>query len=266
MKLPVRTAVCILALLAAASCSRQSSEGAVILAGSSTIGPVFDALTPFYARHGIKIQVQGGGSSVGIKSARDKLALLGMASRELSDEEKKEFKYLTIAHDGVALIVNSANPMNDITPDQVREIYTGKKTQWDNGQPITVINKEAGRATLEVFEEYFHLKDLIRKDAVIIGPNGQAVTSTARDPNAIGYVSIADAQGGKDTGSPIKLLSLEGVAPNAENVANGKYKLSRPLNVVYLPENQARVEPILKLLSDPDAKAAMMKMTFVPAT
>ena len=264
MTLTVRMAACGVALLAAASCSRRSQD-AVVLAGSSTIGPIFEALVPFYEKHGIKIQVQGGGSSVGIKSAREKLALLGMASRELSEQEKKDLKYVTIAHDGVAVIVHASNPLNEASKDLIRDIYSGKRSQWDSGQTITVINKEAGRATLEVFEEHFGLKNAIRKDAVIIGPNGQAVTSTARDPNAIAYVSIADAQAAKDSGSTIKLLVLEGVAATAENVANHTYKLSRPLNVVFLPENEAKVAPILKLLSDPEAKASMMKQTFVPA-
>lgn len=260
-----RLAICGLALVVAASCSRSSSQDAVVLAGSSTIGPIFESLTPFYEKHGFKLQVQGGGTSVGVKSAREKLALLGLASRELSEQEKKDLKYVTIAHDGVAVIVHASNPLDDASRELIRDIYSGKRSQWDSGQPITVINKEHGRATLEVFEDHFGLKNAIRKDAVIIGPNGQAVTSTARDPNAIAYVSIADAQAAKDSGSPIKLLKLEGVAASAENVANGTYKLSRPLNVVFLPENEAKVAPILKLLSDPDAKAAMMKHSFVPA-
>jgi phosphate transport system substrate-binding protein len=254
---------CLVALLAS-SCSRRS-EDIVVFAGSSTIGPIFQGLEPFYAKHGIKIQVQGGGSSVGVKSARERLALFGMASRELSAQEKAELAHVTIARDGVAIIVHSSNPLSDVNSELIREIYGGKRSQWDGGQPITVINKEAGRATLEVFEEHFGLKGSIRKDAVIIGPNGQAVASVARDPNAIAYVSIADAKAAHDNGTAIKLLALDGMAPTAENVSSGAYKLSRPLNVVYLPENKEKAESLLKLLATPEARAEMMRLSFVPA-
>lgn len=252
-------------LLAVLASSCRRAEEAVVFAGSSTIRPIIENLEKFYAKHNIKIRAQGGGSSVGIKSARERLALFGMASRELTDEEKSTLKYQTFARDGVAIIVHSSNPLEQIDRELIRDIYSGKRSQWDNGQTITVINKEAGRATLVVFEEYFDLAKRIRDDAVIIGPNGQAVASTARDPNAIAYVSIADAKAAHDNGTTIKLLKLDGVEATPENIKNGTYKLSRSLNLVYLPENEAKVKPILQLLGDPEAKEEMMKLGFVPA-
>jgi len=266
MSAPGKTAAlaAALAILAATPACRRASGDMVVLAGSSTMGPIFQGLEPYFAGHGIKIQVQGGGSSVGVKSARERLALFGLASRELSEQEKKEFLHQTIARDGVAIIVHAGNPLEEASADLIREIYSGKRLQWESGEPITVINKESGRATLEVFEEHFGLKNAIRKDAVIIGPNGQAVASVARDPNAIAYVSIADAKAAADNGTPVKLLSLGGIPATAENVKNGTYPLSRPLNVVYLPENKDRAEAILALLAAPEVRAEMMKLSFVP--
>lgn len=244
---------------------RRPGEDVVTFAGSSTIQPVIESLQEFYAQHGIRIRVQGGGTSVGLRSAEEKMALIAMASRELTEKEKAEFDYVTIAKDAVAIIVHKDNPLDGVDDALVRDIYGGKKSTWDDGKPISVINKEAGRATLIVFEEFFGLANAIRKDAVIIGANGQAIASVAADPSAIAYVSVADCLAAVQNGTPIKILKLNGVAPSLPTILSGEYKLARPLNLAYLRSEKERAEPVLRLMRDATPVDKIKERNFVPS-
>jgi phosphate transport system substrate-binding protein len=245
------------------ACKRPSDD-AVTFAGSSTIMPLIESLAGFYAKHDIRIRVQGGGSGVGVKSARAGLALVAMVSRELTDEERIDLEFATIARDAVAIIVHKENPLSNIDSAMVRAIYGGQRSTWDNGRAITIINKEAGRATLVVFEEYFRLKDAIRKDVVVIGANGQAVTSVANDPQAIAYVSVADSVAAVRNGTPIKVLKLDGVEATTANVLSGRYPLARPLNLAYLRSARDKAQPILGLLRDEYVRTRILEHDFVP--
>ena len=177
----------------------------------------------------------------------------------------RSVEFMTIARDAVAIIVHKDNPLTDIDNALVRDIYGGKRTTWDDGKPITVINKEAGRATLIVFEEFFGLADAIRKDAVIIGANGQAIAAVAADPASIAYVSVADCLAAVENGTPIKILKLNGVVPSVPTILSGDYKLSRPLNLAYLRSEKDQVEPVLRLMRDEGAVAKIKERNFVPA-
>ena len=207
------------------------------LAGSSTVQPVAEAAAQaFEALHpDAQVDVQGGGSSVGISSARSGLADIGMVSRGLKPEES-DLAAVSIAIDGIALVVHAQNPVAGLTKEQVVSIYTGQFTSWKalggEDHAITLVNKEEGRSTLELFEGYFGLKGKVAAGAVVIGPNGQAITTVAGNPWAIAYVSIGSATFAEAQGTPIKRLSLEGIAASVETVSNATYPLVRPLNLV----------------------------------
>ena len=235
-----------------------------IAAGSSTIQPVMEDMKAVFDAAGYKVTVQGGGTGVGVKTAQSGMALIGMASRELSAEEKTVLNVTAFAKDAVAIIVHSSNPMTQISSAEIKEIFSGKTAKWKSGQAITVISKEPGRATLEVFEEHFGLKGQIRKDAVIIGPNGQAVAATAGDKNAIGFVSLGDAAEAVKQGLSLKILVLDGVTPSPETVKDGTYSLSRNLNLVYLPKNEKQAKKIIDLFFTAEGKAVIAKHTFLP--
>ena len=183
------------------------------VAGSSTVQPVAEiAGQAFEKRHpSVHVDVQGGGSSVGISSARSGLSDIGTVSRALKPDEG-DLTATTIGLDGIAIIVNAKNPMAAITRDQVVSVYTGATTRWKalgwEDHAITVVNKEQGRSTLELFENHFGLKDRILPSAVIIGPNGQAITTVAGNAWSIAYVSIGSAAVAEQAGTPVKRLSL----------------------------------------------------------
>ncbi|GAB4192282.1 MAG: phosphate ABC transporter substrate-binding protein [Coleofasciculaceae cyanobacterium] len=226
--------------------STQSSDklqGKLVLTGSSTVAPLATEIgKSFEAEHsGVRIDVQSGGSSRGITDARKGLANIGMVSRTLKAEEK-DLQSFMIARDGVTIILHKDNPVKSLSDRQVIDIYTGKVGNWKQvggkDAPITVVNKAEGRSTLELFTNYFKLKNSDIKAQVVIGDNEQGIKTVAGNPNAIGYVSIGTAEHDSSNGVPIKLLPVNGIAPTTANVQNGTFPISRPLNLVMKTQPQ----------------------------
>lgn len=216
-----------------AACGRPP-EGTLSLTGSSTVAPMASDIARAYeAEHpDLRIDVQTGGSSKGIADARRGLADIGMASRALAPDES-DLDAHVVARDGLCMIVHPDNPVAELSRQQVIDIYTGKHSDWSElGQPaapITVVSKASGRATLEVFLDFFNLEEQAIEADVIIGDNQQGILAVAGDPHAIAYVSIGAAQFERDRGTPIRLLPMDGVPPETEQVANGNYPITRSL-------------------------------------
>jgi phosphate transport system substrate-binding protein len=211
--------------------------GKLVITGASTLAPLigeigkrFESLHPK-----VRIDVQSGGSSRGVADARQGLADIGMVSRAMKDDER-DLSAFPVARDGVCPILHQENPVQALTDEQIVEIYTGKISNWKlvggKDAPITVVNKADGRSTLEVFLQYFKLKNSDVKAQVVIGDNEQGVKTVAGNPHAIGYVSIGTAEYDAIHGVPIKLLPIGGVAASTENVRTGVFPLSRPLHLV----------------------------------
>jgi phosphate transport system substrate-binding protein len=211
--------------------------GKLVITGASTLAPLigeigkrFESLHPK-----VRIDVQSGGSSRGVADARQGLADIGMVSRAMKDDER-DLSAFPVARDGVCPILHQENPVQALTDEQIVEIYTGKISNWKlvggKDAPITVVNKADGRSTLEVFLQYFKLKNSDVKAQVVIGDNEQGVKTVAGNRNAIGYVSIGTAEYDAIHGVPIKLLPIGGVAASTENVRTGVFPLSRPLHLV----------------------------------
>lgn len=245
-------------------CALGHASTQVDFAGSSTIQPLMEALQVNYQKAGVKARILGGGSSMGVKSVLSKMAQVGMVSRELTETEKKDLAYFSFAKDALAIIVNKANPLSEMSTSEIQAIYKGDTRQWSNKEVITLVNKSPGRATLEVFETYFNLKGKIRKDAVTVGANGHAVEAVAGDPNAIGYVSLGDALAAEKNGTAIKVLKLDGVVPSPANTLSGKYKLSRPLNLVYLPERTTELKKVFDVVYSEAANKIILEHNFIP--
>ncbi len=232
--------VFLLLLALCCSCSRELSSagsGRLVLTGSSTVAPLAGEIAKRFekARPGVRVDVQSGGSSRGVADARRGLADIGMVSRSLKPDEHDLLAF-TIARDGVGMIVHRDNPVGSLTDQQIVAIYTGSIENWKEvgglDGPITVVNKAEGRSTLELFTEHFGLdNDRIQPD-VVIGDNEQGIKTVAGNPGAIGYVSIGTAEYDVKHGVPIKLLPLAGVAASIDNVRNGTFPISRPLNLV----------------------------------
>lgn len=247
----------ILALLPTLFLATSVAAETVTFAGSTTVFPFMEKLTPLLAKQGIEARVQAGGSSAGFKAAKAGIAEFGMMSRELKKGEKPHVKTLVMARDWLVMMANKAAPFDNVTHEEVLDVYTGKAKEVQ-GYKVNAIAKEAGRGTKAIFDHYFHLgkKDghPLDKGLIIIGANGQAITTVAGDPHGFSYLSYSAVEAAIEQGEPIKMLTLDGVAGTPENVESGKYTLQRSLNLVYKPENEALAEKIKKVLATDEAR------------
>lgn len=218
-----------------------ANEKTITLTGSSTIAPLIAEIGKrFEKTHpGIKVDVQTGGSSRGIKDSREGTADLGMVSRGANPGEQ-DLKFYPLAKDGVSIILHKNNPIKALTTEQIVNIYRGMIKNWQmlggKNAPITVVNKAEGRSTLELFMHFFKIKNSEIKASVVIGDNAQGIKTVAGNPNAIGYVSIGSAEAAIMEKTQIKLLAMNGIEASTTNVKNGTFPVSRPLNIVSVRE------------------------------
>jgi phosphate transport system substrate-binding protein len=202
-------------------------SGRLVIAGSTSVQPLAEELAEeFMARHpAVRIQVQGGGSSAGIAAAGSGAADIGTSSRKLKAEESG-LNEVTLALDGIALVVHPANPVKNLTADEARRIFSGEITDWKQvgGKPgrIMAVTREAGSGTRGAFEELVMGGASISTKAIVQGSTGAVRSSVAQARQAIGYVSI----GALDR--TVKAVSLDGVPPTEANVRNKAYRLARP--------------------------------------
>lgn len=176
-----------------------------------------------------------------------------MASRSRKDEEKATLKYATIGIDALAIVVNRTNPVDSLSKAQLIDLYTGKIDNWkalgSPDQPVVRVSKEVGRSTLELFEHYTGLvspdrnkndgKPLISKQSYIIGANLEAATLVGGMAGEVGYLSVGAALSLAKAGMPIKVLVIDGVMANEQNVNNKTYPIVRELNLAYANETPA---------------------------
>jgi len=258
---------CVCGGLLLACGSSQSDK--ISLSGSSTVAPLIQEIgVRFEQRHpGVRVDVQTGGSSRGVGDVSKGLVDIGMASRPLKPEEVGVVPH-TIAWDGVTMIVNKANPISDLTSEQIRDIYTGKITNWrDLGsfdKPIVVVNKAEGHSTLELFLNFYRLKSTEVKAQIVIGDNQQAIKTVAGNPLAIGYVSIGSAEFEASHNVPIKLVSLGSIAANVDNVAKGVFPLSRPLNLLSTEKTSKLAQEFIQFARSSEVNDIVVKQYFVP--
>jgi phosphate transport system substrate-binding protein len=229
--------IIVAAVLSWAAGAAQAAGDRLVLTGSSTVAPLALEIAKRFEQQnsGVRIDVQSGGSSRGIADARSGLAQIGMVSRSLKRGEE-DLTAHTIAMDGIGIILHNSNIVKSLTDAQIKAIYTGQITNWravgGKDMRVTVVNKAEGRSTLELFLHHFVLKSSDIKPQVVIGDNQQGIKTVAGNPGAIGYVSIGAAEFEAANGTAIKLLPMANVKASVANVRDGRFPLSRPLNLV----------------------------------
>jgi len=214
-------------------CGRKGHGRALVLAGSTSVQPLAELIAEHYEveHHGRPVNVQGGGSTAGVKAATDGAADIGMSSRKPKDEEKG-LDAIAVAVDAVALIVNPANPITDLGREQVAGIYLGEITRWSDlgvegliggrTDAITVVTREEGSGTRSAFEEGVMGKADISSRALVQDSTGTVRAIVASDPNAVGYISLGMVT------NEVKAIAYNGVLPSEATVRTGAYALSRP--------------------------------------
>ena len=203
-------------------------SGSISMVGSTSMEKLANALSEAFMEEypDVTVTAEFVGSGAGIEAVTNGTADIGNSSRSLKDEEKAAGVVENIvAIDGIAVCVDLANEVADLTKEQLTNIYNGTITNWKEvggaDEPIIVIGREAGSGTRGAFEELVDLKDAC-KYANELDSTGAVIAKVASTPGAIGYASL-DA-----LDDSVKALSLEGVEATAENIKAGNYFLSRP--------------------------------------
>ena len=226
-----------LALALLAGCGSKdggSLSGTVNTDGSTSMEKVMGALIEAYkgVESGVTVNYSGTGSGSGIEGVLAGTCDIGLASRELKDEESaKGAEGHVVALDGVAIVVNPANPVADLTVEQIAKIFTGEITNWSElggeDAPIAVYGREAGSGTRGAFEEIVGVEDACAYTNEY-SSTGDIIGNTASNPNAIGYASLSAVEGQEG----IKALTVSGVACTEETVLDGSYEIQRPFLMV----------------------------------
>ena len=206
----------------------EDLSGSISMVGSTSMEKFVNALSEaFMAKYpGVTVTPQFVGSGAGIEAVTNGTADIGNASRNLTDEEKANgIVENIVAIDGIAVVVDPANEVSDLTKQQLSDIYTGTVTNWSEvggaDAPIVVVGREAGSGTRSAFEELLEIEDQCAYSNEL-DSTGAVMAKVASTPGSIGYVSLDVLD---DT---VKAVSLEGVAPSEETILAGDYFLSRP--------------------------------------
>ena len=211
----------------AASSTAAALSGNVATGGSTSMKNVIAALTEGFAEvePGVTVSYDPTGSGAGITGATDKTLDIGLSSRALKDDEKADVEGTTIALDGIAIIVNNASKVEDLTVDQLKQMFTGEITNWsevggDDGE-IVLIGCEAGSGTRDGFESIVDVKDSC-KYAQELTATGAVISAVEANPLAIGYASLSAV------GDTVKMVTVGGVECSEDTVKDGSYEVQRP--------------------------------------
>ena len=221
--------VAVLLVCALAGCG--GNKNAVATDGSTSMNKVIGALgEAFENETGITVTYNATGSGAGIQAVQEGRCDIGLASRNLKDEEKaKGLEGTILAYDGIAIIVNPNNPVSDLDVETIAKIYTGEIKNWKevggNDAEIVLIGREAGSGTRDGFESITDTKDKCDYRQELTS-TGDVITTVASNPGAIGYASLASV---KDT---VKALTVGGVVASEETIKDGSYVVQRPFVLV----------------------------------
>lgn len=199
--------------------------------GSTSMNKVIGALgEAFEADTGITVSYNATGSGAGIQAVFEGRCDIGLSSRRLKDEEKaKGLEETILAYDGIAIIVNSQNPVNGLDLETIAKIYTGEITNWKevggNDRQIVLIGREAGSGTRDGFESITGTEGKCKYRQELTS-TGDVITSVASNADAIGYASLASVK------NTVKAVTVDGVVPSEETVKNGTYVVQRPFVLV----------------------------------
>lgn len=268
--------VLVLAVLAgfAAAPGAGAAEKKVVMDGSTTVYPIAKAFAGFYmAKHpDVDVTVSGTGSGNGAASLTAGRCDIGCMSRFMKG---KEFKasveqgvypvFHTVAMDGIAVVVHPSNPVSKLSLEQVRKIYNGTITNWNEvGGPdrkIVVVSRDSTSGTFEVFGDLALKGDRLTGGAERTASNAESQARTQNTQAAIAYVGLGYVEG-------VKALAINGVKPNLKSVGSGRYPIARPLYMVTdgYPELGSAAQAIVTMYLKPHGQEMIKQIGFVPVT
>lgn len=214
----------VLALGALTGCSK--GEQTVSTDGSTSMEKVIGYLSEAYMEQhsDVKVTYNPTGSGSGIQAVSEGRCDIGLASRNLKDDEKANLTETVVAIDGIAIIVNNENPVADLTVEQIAQLYTGEITNWKDiggsDAPVVCIGREAASGTRDGFESITKTAEKCKYSQELTS-TGDVIQTVSSNPNAIGYASLASV------GDTVKAVKVEGVIPTNDTILSGEYKIQR---------------------------------------
>lgn len=251
-----------LTLVMASACS--GSTQTITEAGSTTVQPLAEKFAgAFQAQHpDVEITIQGGGSSVGVKSAADGTVDIGAASRELKESEPNLVKHL-LAKDGIAIVCHPSNTIQELSIEQVQEIFAGKISNWSqvggDDKELHIVAREAGSGTRAAFEEMVMGEEAeITNNAILQPSNGAVRTTVAGDEYSIGFLSFGYID------SSVNPLSIDGIEGTVENALNGTYPVVRPLYFLTTEQPEGIVKEFIDFCLSTDGQKLVEEEGYIP--
>ncbi len=283
MRGAVFTTVAMLTLVMGASCGRQqgdSGKQCVTVKGSDTMVHLASSWAEAFmeAHPKIEVAVTGGGSGTGVAALLNGTTEICAASRKMKQKEKdlaaqkkiEPVEYV-VARDGIAVVVNPANPIDALTLEQIRKIYTGAYTRWSQvdgpDEPIVVLSRESSSGTYVFFQEHVLQKKDYRQDARLMPATSSIIQSVSADKWSIGYVGLGYAV---EAAGKVKMLGVKAgdeaavVMPSEETVDTGAYSIARPLHLYTAGDPEGPVKEFIDFCLGPEGQKIVRQTGYVP--
>jgi phosphate transport system substrate-binding protein len=250
--------VAVLTLGATLATGCSSSGGSITIGGSTTVQPLSEVWAEAFMadNKGVEIAVQGGGSSAGVKGAAEGVLDIGAASREVKADELtkwSDLKIFRVAADGVAICVHPSRDTANLTLDEVKAIYmAGSNAEW------TVISREEGSGTREVFEEKVMGGEKIAAKAEFLPSNGAVKQKLASTENGIAYISLGYID------SAVKTVKVNGVECNEKTILDGSYPVMRFLNYITKGDPKGIIKDYIDFALGSEGQAMVAAEGYIP--
>ncbi len=242
----------------------------VTIAGSTTVLPIAQATAESFmqVQADVDVSVRGGGSSVGIAGIIEKTVDIGNASRLAKGKELKKasadgvklVKHI-VAFDGIAIVVDKANQIGQISLSDLRDIYSGKITNWKElggvDKQIVVVNRDASSGTFETFDKKVMNKQKVMASSLNLGSNNAVVSSVGSTPGAVGYIGYGYIN------DKVNVLVVDGVVISKDAIKSGAYPISRSLQMYTGGEPQGMVKCYLDFVKSSAGQKIVAKQGFV---
>jgi phosphate transport system substrate-binding protein len=251
----------------------QANADRLVIKGSDTLGAklVPQLAEQFKAQHsGTTFDIAAEGSTTGIAAIIDGTAQIGMSSRRAKPAEVAaasakgvNMKPTIVAYDGIAVIVNSANPIKSLTKKEVEQIFTGDVTDWSavggSGGKISVYTRNTSSGTYSDFKELAMKKRDYAPSSQKMAGNEQIASEVGKNPNGVGYVGLAYTKAGG-----IKVMPIEGVSPSVKTVLGKTYPYARPTFYYTNGEPGGLAKEFLDFTIGPTGQKIVDQVGFVP--
>jgi phosphate transport system substrate-binding protein len=241
-------------------------SGKIDIAGGTAHIPVMTeaAKRIMTANSDIRINIEGGGTGVGVQKAGEGLVDIGNTGRALSEDEIAKYGLVSFAFavDGVCVVVNPANGVSDLSTAQVQDIFAGKISNWKEvggaDAAITLYSRDEASGTREVFWGKMLKKGVIADNANIVASNGAMKVAVSQDAGAIGYMSIGFVD------ASVKAPTLEGIEPSQDNAKSGTYKVARKLYMNTKGQPQGLTKLFIDYVTGPECTDIIAKAGYIP--